>query len=92
MLSCPFCGAPETDRFDLEGQRFLVFACMFTPALDPGMSERELVEHLRTAYPPDASGAYFRRMCDRLHLHVTTGPGARALGAAPQTEGTSGPP
>ena len=77
MLKCPFCGAAETDRFDLEGQRFLVFSCMFTPAVDPLMGDRELEDHLRTAYPPDASGAYFRRMCDRLHLYVTQGEGAR---------------
>ena len=79
MLSCPFCGAPETDRFDLEGRRFLVFRCMFTPEVDPRLGERELAEHLATAYRPDGSGAYFRRMCDRLHLYVTKGEGARAL-------------
>ena len=77
MLNCPFCGAAETDRFDVEGQRFVVFACMFTPAIDPRMNEREIAEHLRTAYPPDASGAYFRRMCDRLHLYVVKGGGER---------------
>jgi len=78
-LRCPFCGAAETDRFDLEGQRFLVFACMFTPAVDPRMGDAELEAHLRTAYPPDASGAYFRQMCDRVHLYVTKGEGGRAL-------------
>jgi hypothetical protein len=79
VLTCPFCGAPETDRFDLEGRRFLVFACMFTPAVDPGLTDAELVGHLRTDYAPASSGAYFRRMCDRLHLYVTKGGGARAL-------------
>jgi len=79
MLSCPFCGAPETDRFDLEGKRFLVFGCMFSPAVDPRLGERELAEHLVTDYRPDGSGAYFRRTCDRLHLYVTKGAGARAL-------------
>ncbi|HYB63392.1 MAG TPA: hypothetical protein VEE86_03100 [Thermoplasmata archaeon] len=79
MLRCPFCGAAETDRFDLEGQRFLVFACMFTPAVDPRLSERELEEHLAKDYRPDGSSAYFQRMCDRLHLYVTKGAGSRAL-------------
>ena len=79
VLTCPFCGAPETDRFDLEGQRFLVFGCMFTPAVDPRLGDADLERHLATAYRPDGSGAYFRRMCDRLHLYVTKGAGARAL-------------
>jgi len=79
MLSCPFCGARETDRFDLDGRRFLVFACMFTPAVDPRLDERELEDHLRRDYVSGASGAYFRRMCDRLHLYVTKGDGAREL-------------
>jgi hypothetical protein len=88
VLSCPFCGAPETDRFDLEGQRFLVFRCMFTPAVDPKLEEGELAEHLATAYRPDGSGPYFRRMCDRLHVYVTQGGGGRALRGEP--EGPSG--
>jgi hypothetical protein len=79
VLSCPFCGASETDRFDLEGQRFLVFACMFTPAVDPHLTEQELEQHLKDDYTAGASGAYFRRMCDRLHLYVTKGEGAREL-------------
>jgi len=79
VLRCPFCGEPETDRFDLEGRRFLVFRCLFTPAVDPGLSDAELERHLATDYRPDGSGAYFRGMCDRLHLYVTKGAGARAL-------------
>ncbi len=82
VLHCPFCGAPETDRFDLEGRRFLVFECMFSPSVDPGLSEDDLGEYLRTEFGRDASQAYFRRMCDRLHLYVTKGEGARRLGAA----------
>jgi hypothetical protein len=82
VLACPFCGAPETDRFDLEGRRFLVFGCMFTPAVDPRLSEPELSEYLRTAFAAGASGAYFRRTCDRLHLYVTQGEGGRALRGA----------
>ena len=79
MLTCPFCGAPETDRFDLEGRRFVVFGCMFTPAVDPALGEDELARHLASAYRPDGSGPYFRRMCGRLHLYVTKGSGARDL-------------
>ena len=79
MLTCPFCGAPETDRFDLEGRRFLVFECMFTPQVDPKLSEEGLREFLRTEFRPGSSRAYFRQMCDRLHVYVTKGEGARAL-------------
>ncbi len=92
MLRCPFCGAAETDRFDLEGRRFVVFACMFTPEVDPGLGDRELGEHLAEAYRADGSGAYFRRMCDRLHLYVTAGEGARALGAPDGSDAPSEPP
>jgi hypothetical protein len=92
VLKCPFCGADETDRFDLDGQRFLVFACMFTPAVDPRWDERELAEHLVTAYPPDASGAYFRRMCDRLHLYVTKGEREHVPADDPSSPAASGGP
>jgi hypothetical protein len=87
MLKCPFCGASETDRFDLEGRRFLVFACMFTPEVDPRLDEPGLEEHLASAYRPDGSGPYFRRMCDRLHLYVTKGEGARTLESADRVAG-----
>jgi len=79
VLSCPFCGARETDRFDLGGRRFVVFACMFTPEVDPAAAEAELAEHLSTAYRPDGSGAYFRQMCDRVHVYVAKGEGAQVL-------------
>ncbi len=85
MLSCPFCGAPETDRFDLEGRRFLVFACMFTPAVDPAVPDAELGPKLAKEYSSGGSG-YFRSMCDRLHLYVADGEGARHLrGEQPPT-------
>jgi hypothetical protein len=80
VQSCPFCGAPETDRFDLEGRRFLVFRCLFSPAVDPRLSEEAIARRLATDFGAAGSG-YFRSMCDRLHLYVTKGPGAKALGA-----------
>jgi len=86
-LACPFCGAPLTDRIDLEGRRFLVFACMFTPSVDPGLSDAALAARLRHDYD-EPGGAYFRRMCDRLHLEVTRGPAARELGASPESSPT----
>ncbi len=79
MLSCPFCGASETDRFDLEGRRFLVFACMFTPAVDPSTPEAELPALLRREFSAGDAPGYFRSMCDRLHLYVADGEGARHL-------------
>jgi hypothetical protein len=78
VLHCPFCGAPETDRINLEGDRFLVFQCMFTPQVDPTLPDDRLEDHLRRTY--EGSGPeYFRSMCDRMHLFVTQGEGASAL-------------
>lgn len=90
VLHCPFCGAPETDRFDLEGRRFLVFECMFSPAVDPRLSDEELDGFLRTEFGRDPSRAYFRQMCDRLHLYVTKGEGGRVLGTAAEGSSTEG--
>jgi hypothetical protein len=81
MLHCPFCGSPETDRLDLEGRRFVVFACMFTPEVDPAMSDEAVTAVLAKAHPGGGS-PYFRGMCDRLHLYVTAGEGGRRLTAA----------
>lgn len=80
MPTCPFCGAAETARIDLEGRRFLVFACMFTPQVDPTWDEPTLAAHLAQDFGADGS-SYFRRACDRLHLYVTRGPAAQELGA-----------
>ena len=79
MLACPFCGAPESDRFDVEGRRFVVFPCMFSPEVDPAWTETELVQHLATDFRPGSGNAYFRSMCDRLHHYVTAGAGGDAL-------------
>jgi len=96
VLACPFCGAPETDRFDLEGRRFLVFQCLFSPAVDPTMSDAEVARHLEAAYRDGSDGGYFRTMCDRLHLYVTKGDGARVLrsaaNAAPERTNSSDAP
>ncbi len=51
---------------------------MFSPTVDPAWSEEALGQHLRETYS-GASGAYFRGMCDRLHLFVVQGDGAREL-------------
>ena len=80
MLACPFCGAPETERIDLEGKRFLVFRCMFTPEVEPTLSDDE-VAGLLSARFGTRGAAYFRGTCDRLHVYVTRGAGARVLGA-----------
>ncbi|MCI4336385.1 MAG: hypothetical protein L3K17_04200 [Thermoplasmata archaeon] len=80
MVVCPFCGAPETERLDLDGRRFLVFRCMFSPQVDPTWNDTVLAQHLAQDYGSDG-GAYFHRNCDRLHLYVTKGAAARELGA-----------
>jgi hypothetical protein len=78
VLSCPFCGAEETDRFEVDGARFLVFRCMFTPRVDPKLTDPEIAEEFVRVYK-DRAPAYFQGMCDRLHLYVTKGDGARRL-------------
>lgn len=82
MLRCPFCDAEESERIVLEGRSFAVFPCQFTPELDPNLREEELPGFLRSTFagPGDA---YFRATCDRLHLYVAKGEGARRLTAAP---------
>ncbi|HKV89653.1 MAG TPA: hypothetical protein VJQ43_00450 [Thermoplasmata archaeon] len=78
MLTCPFCGATESDRVRLEGRLFVVFPCAFTPEVDPSLPEAELQSRLdRTG--TEGSAPYFRSMCDRLHLYVTAGEGGRRL-------------
>jgi hypothetical protein len=83
-LVCPFCGAPETDRFTLEGHRFLVFRCLFSPQVEEGLTDDEVGERLRAFAAEQPT--YFRGTCDRLHLYVTKGEGARRLGAEPVPE------
>ncbi len=68
-LRCPFCGAPETDRIEMEGRLVLVFSCMFSPVVDPGLSAQELARVLRESYGEQGRG-YFQRQCDRLHYYV----------------------
>ncbi|HTT14208.1 MAG TPA: hypothetical protein VMG81_00265 [Thermoplasmata archaeon] len=78
MLACPFCGAPETDRFEIEGRRFLVFGCQFSPRVETDLSDAEIAERLRSAFGAQGRD-YFRGTCDALHVYVTKGEGARIL-------------
>ena len=80
VLTCPFCGAPETERLDVEGRRFLIFGCMFTPRVDADLSDDEIADRLRAVVGTDAN-RYFRGTCDVLHVYVTKGEGARFLTA-----------
>jgi hypothetical protein len=70
VLRCPFCGSEETDRLDLGGERFVVFACAFTPRVDPDLPDDRLQAELDRTYPAEQRHAYFRGVCDRLHLFV----------------------
>ena len=63
---------------ELDGAKFVVFRCMFTPRVDPSLSDEEIAAELLRAYE-DRAPAYFQGMCDRLHLYVTKGEGARRL-------------
>jgi hypothetical protein len=90
VLTCPFCGSPETERIDIEGARFLVFGCMFTPRVDPDLSDAELTDRLREVAGGGAR-PYFQSTCDALHVYVTKGEGARFL-TAPDRAPTRAPP
>jgi hypothetical protein len=78
VLHCPFCGRPESDRFDLDGHRFLVFECQFSPEVDPTLTDDEIAERLRVGFAAEGN-AYFRKTCDVLHVYVAKGEGARIL-------------
>ena len=78
VAQCPFCGAAETDRISVEGLRYIVFACMFTPQVSPTVPDDQIDAHLRDAFGA-AGDVYFRRQCDLMHLFVTKGAGAREL-------------
>lgn len=92
VLACPFCGAPETERLDLAGRRFIVFRCLFTPDVDPAWDDDAVAQHLTATYA-GRGDAFFRGTCDRLHLYVTKGAGARDLLAPPRPPtGASGEP
>lgn len=82
MLTCPFCGAAESDRIDVEEQRFVVFPCMFTAAIDPKLPEADLPGYLQSEYGQRGS-QYFRGMCDRLHLVVAREPSADTSAGQP---------
>ena len=69
---------------ELEGRRFVVFPCAFTPEVDPKLSE-EALQAVLAATHPGGGAPYFRGICDRLHLYVTSGEGGRRLTA--RTEG-----
>ena len=78
MLACPFCGAPETERLEIEGTRYVIFRCQFTPRVEAGLTDPEIAERLGQMVGPDRT-AYFRGTCDALHVYVTKGEGARWL-------------
>jgi hypothetical protein len=80
VLSCPFCESPETARLDLEGHRFLVFGCQFTPEVDPSLTDAEIAARLSERFGHEGS-AYFHKTCDVLHVYVAKGDGARILTA-----------
>ncbi len=90
MLSCPFCGAPETDRFELDGHRFLVFRCMFSPEVERSLTDAEIDERLRASFGTKGD-PYFRATCDRLHVYVTKGEGAKLLAPGGSPGATSRP-
>lgn len=68
-LHCPFCGAAETERLLVEGRRVLIFACLFSPVVDPALPDAEIPRFLEEAYASEGN-AYFRRQCDRLHYFM----------------------
>jgi hypothetical protein len=83
VLACPFCGSRETDRFVIEGRTFLVFGCMFSPEIEAGLTDDEIAQRLGRVFGSNGS-EYFRGTCDRLHVYVTKGEGARLLDPEPR--------
>ncbi len=51
---------------------------MFTPEVEPTLSDTEIADRLRTTFGTEGA-AYFRGTCDRLHVYVTKGEGAKVL-------------
>ncbi len=75
----------------MDGERFLVFRCMFTPRVELRVPDEELDLYLREHFGADGTG-YFRGMCDRLHLYVTKGAGGQILTTRPDTDPGASPP
>jgi hypothetical protein len=69
MLACPFCGRPETERLVIEGRMAIIFPCMFTPTVDPHLTEAELQLLLHDKYGAQG-GEWFEHKCEELHLWV----------------------
>jgi hypothetical protein len=84
VLNCPFCGAAETERLEIDGSRYVIFPCMFTPRVEAGLTDPEIAERLARLVGADRS-SYFRKTCDVLHVYVTKGEGARLLIGGPAT-------
>ncbi len=51
---------------------------MFTPEVEPTLSDTEISGLLTVRFGAQGQG-YFRGTCDRLHVYVTKGEGARIL-------------
>lgn len=73
-LLCPFCGAAEAERLEVEEKLVVIFPCMFSPLLDLSVPEEGRQAALAD-YAKEGSG-YFQKQCDRLHYFVTKGAGA----------------
>lgn len=69
MLTCPFCGRPEAERLVMEDRMAILFPCMFTPTVDPKLSDPEIEQLLREKYGAQG-GEWFEHKCEELHLWV----------------------
>ena len=63
-LLCPFCGAAEQERLPIEDKLVVIFPCMFSPVLEPQLSEEEL----RAALPESDSRIRIDRFVHSLSL------------------------
>lgn len=82
-LRCPFCQSLEVERLHVEDKLVVIFPCMFSPVLDPALSEEALKSTL-AGFAKKGSG-YFQEQCDRLHYFVTKGAGAVLPGSSPRS-------
>lgn len=63
---------------------------MFSPEVEPALTDAEIDARLRASFGTKGD-PYFRATCDRLHVYVTKGEGAKLLAPDAVTRATSPP-
>lgn len=74
----------------MDGRLVVIFPCMFSPVLDPALSEPELQREV-SRFAQEGTG-YFQQQCDKLHYFVTKGAGAVLPGSPGASRSSAVPP